>query len=126
MLKLEFYKVNFLVFGRRQYRICCYSDKIKKWLNCMCPFRAWQGEQHSIIIEYIIADGVFGFTHLHTLGKQVEVDIGDKINRDLVKFVKEDYYPFWILDFRFRLRRPILLTGSFPNFNGLRMQNVNL
>ena len=57
---------------------------------------------------------------------EVNINIGYKINRELVKCVKDDYYPFWILDFRFRLRKPILFTGSFPNFNGLRMQNVNL
>ena len=30
------------------------------------------------------------------------------------------------LNFRRRLQRPILLTGSFPNFNGLQLQNVKL
>ena len=61
-------------------------------------------------------------THWASNRRWVEVDIGDKI----VKCVKEDYYLFQILDFRFQLWRPILLIGSFPNFNGLWMQNVNL
>ena len=38
----------------------------------MRPFTVRQGKQHSIIKEHIIADGVFGFIHSLTLGKQSE------------------------------------------------------
>ena len=51
-------------------------------------------------LKNIITDKVFGFTHSHTHThwtsnqRQIEVDIGNKINKNLLKYEKENYYQF--------------------------------